>query len=124
MHLCLRLSDTAVAAQMLARMKQDMGSTPKVSEAPQDEPLLPQPAPGQPGQPGHARKPSLGADATPRGGHARRKSLVSGVIARPCRIGHLHACGGDGVIALRAAEASILLLQRFLQHDHAYRSMG
>ena len=69
---------------MLARMKQDMGSTPKVSEEPQDEPLLPQPAPGQPGQPGHARKPSLGADATPRGGHARRKSLVSSVITGLC----------------------------------------
>ena len=82
--LCLWLSDIALALQMLARMKQDMGSTPKVSEAPQDEPLLPQPAPGQPGQPGHARKPSLGADATPRGGHARRKSLVSGIDTRLC----------------------------------------
>ncbi|CAL5223957.1 g6563 [Coccomyxa viridis] len=71
------------AKKMLARMKQDMGSTPKVSEAPQDEPLLPQPAPGQPGQPGHARKPSLGADATPRGGHARRKSLSDGEVLDP-----------------------------------------
>ena len=63
--------------QMLARMKQDMGTTQQVSEAPQDapqdEPLLQQ---ALPGQPGHARKPSLGADVTPRGGHARRKSMV------------------------------------------------
>ena len=75
---------TAVVLQMLARMKQDMGSTPKVSEEPQEEPLLQQPAPGQPGQPGHARKPSLGADATPRGGHARRKSMVSAALPSPC----------------------------------------
>ena len=59
--------------QMLARMKQDMGSTQQVSEAPQDapqdEPLLQQ---APPGQPGHARKPawarmSRRAAATPGG---------------------------------------------------------
>ncbi len=65
-------------AQMLARMKQDMGSTPKVSEAPQEEALLQQQAPELPGKPGHARKPSLGADVTPRSGSSqRRKSMVS-----------------------------------------------
>lgn len=62
---------------MLARMKQDMGSTPKVSEAPGEGaalPLLPEQAP-----PGHARKPSLGADATPRSSASAtgRKGMVS-----------------------------------------------
>ena len=66
---------------MLARMKQDMGSTPKVSEAPQEEALLQQQAPELPGKPGHARKPSLGADVTPRSGSSqRRKSMVSTAV--------------------------------------------
>ena len=67
---------------MLARMKQDMGSTPKVSEEPcseaprDDTALLQAEAPA----PGHARKSSRGADMTPRSSASNvgRKSLVSG----------------------------------------------
>jgi len=72
------VDEPLVILQMLARMKQDMGSTPKVSEAPQEKALLQQQAPELPGKPGHARKPSLGADVTPRSGSSqRRKSMVS-----------------------------------------------
>ena len=70
---------------MLARMKQDMGSTPKVCEEPgskasrDDTALLQAEAPAAPG-PGHARKSSRGADMTPRSSASNvgRKSLVSG----------------------------------------------
>ena len=67
---------------MLARMKQDMGSTPKVSEepcseAPRDDTVLLQAE--APAAPGHARKSSRGADMTPRSSASNvgRKSLVS-----------------------------------------------
>ena len=70
---------------MLARMKQDMGSTPKVSEEPcseasrDDTALLQAEVPAAPG-PGHARKSSRGADMTPRSSASNvgRKSMVRG----------------------------------------------